>query len=117
MAFSVGSGKQTSGFADVFGGKLYNTIDYSGPTSYNNTATPATSGDVIDPKMFGFPNTIEALICTSADQTGVYVGVAMPVNNGVTRWIVRWFTLSGMTEVANATNLSTKTMKLSAVGF
>ena len=117
MAFSVGSGNQTNGFADVFGGKLFNVIDYTGPKSYNNTGTPATSGDALDPKMFGFPNSIEALIGTSTDQTGVYIVVGMPVNNGVTKWILRWFTLSGMTEVVNTTDLSAKTVKLAAVGF
>lgn len=117
MAFSVGTGKQTNGFADVFGGKLFNVIDYSGPSSYNNTGTPATSGDLLDPKMFGFPNAIEHLIGTSLDQTGVYIVVGQPANNGVTKWILRWYTASGMTEVANATDLHLKTVKLAAVGF
>ena len=117
MAFSVGTGIQANGFADVFGGKLFNAIDYKGSSSYNNTGTPATSGDVLDPKMFGFPNSIEFLVGTSTDQTGVYIVVGMPANNGVSKWYLRWFTLSGMTEVANATDLSGKTVKLSAVGF
>lgn len=114
---SVGTGKQTNGFADVFGGKLFNAIDYYGPTAYNNTGTPATSGDTVDPKMFGFPNAIEALIGTSLDQTGVYVVVGQPVNNGVTAWKFRWYTAAGMTEVGNGTDLSTKIVKLAAVGF
>lgn len=114
---SVGSAQYVNGFADVFGGKLFNTIDYSGPAAYNNTGTPSTSGDTMDPKFFGFGNTIETFVNGSTDQTGVYIVVAEPTNNGVTAWKLRWFTLSGMTEVANGTNLSGKTVKLSAIGF
>jgi hypothetical protein len=113
---SVGTGKQTSGFADVFGGKLFNTIDYSGPTAYNNTGNPATSGDSLDPKMFGFNNTIESIFQASLDQTGTYYAFEQPVNSAVTAWRLRWFTASG-TEVANGVNLSNYTVKLSAVGF
>jgi hypothetical protein len=113
---SVGTGKQTPGFADVFGGKLFNTIDYSGPTAYNNTGTAATSGDSLDPKMFGFNNTIESIIDSSLDQTGTYYAFEQPINNGVTAWRLRWFTAAGV-EVANGVNLSGYTVKLSAVGF
>jgi hypothetical protein len=113
---SVGSAKQTQGFADVFGGRQFNTIDYSGPTAYNNTGTPTTSGDTMDPMMFGFKNTIQELFNGSIDQTGAYKVLAQPVNNGITVWRLRWFSVAG-TEVANGVNLSTYTVKLSAIGF
>lgn len=113
---AVGTAKQIAGFADIFGGKNFNTVDYSGPKSYVNTGTPATSGDSLDPKAFGAFNDIIAVIGTSLDQTGVYVVLGQPVNNGVTAWRLRWFTASGMTEVANATDLSTKTVKLAIIG-
>lgn len=113
---SFGTAKQINGFADVFGGKNFNCVDYSGPASYNNTATPATSGDTLDPKAFGAFNDIIAVIGESMDQTGVYIVRAMPVNNGVTAWKLRWFTASNGTEVANATDLSGKTVKLAIIG-
>lgn len=113
---SVGSAKQTQGFADVFGGRQFNTVDYSGPTAYNNTGSAATSGDTLDPHMFGFQNTIQALIAEGADQTGAYKITPQPINNGITIWRLRWFTVAG-TEVANGVNLSAYTVKLSAIGF
>ena len=114
---SVGQAKQTPGFADVFGGRLFNTIDYSGPTSYTNTGTASTSGDSLDCRFFGFPNTIETVTGESADQSGTYFVIGQPINNGVTGWKLRWFTLVGSTEVANGVNLSGYTVKLSAIGY
>ena len=113
---TVGAAKYISGFPDVFGGNLFNTIDYSGPTSYNNTGTPATSGDSMDPNFFGFHNTIEIPVGDVSDQSGVYTVKWMPQNNGVTAWKLRWFTIGG-SEVANGVNLSAFTVKLAAIGF
>jgi hypothetical protein len=113
---SVGSASYVSGFPDVFGGKLFNTIDYSGPTAYNNTGTPATSGDTMDPHFFGFPNTIETFVGESMDQSGAYFVRPMPQNNGVTGWKLRWFLANG-TEVSNGTSLAAYTVKLAAIGF
>jgi hypothetical protein len=110
---AVGSAKQQNGFADVFGGKNFNAIDYSGPSSY---VGGVGGGDALDPKAFGFFNEIIALIGTSIDQSGTYVVIGQPVNNGVTKWNLRWFTVVGMTEVVNATNLSGKTVRLAAIG-
>ena len=113
---SVGSPSTVFGFADVFGGHQFNTIDYAGPTAYNNTGTPATSGDSLSHRMFGFENTVETYIGQSFDQTGTYYVRAQPLNNGVTSWKLRWFTTAGV-EVANGVDLSTYKVKLSAIGF
>jgi hypothetical protein len=109
---AVGTAKQTPGFADVFGGKLFNVIDYTGVSSYVNG-----TGELLDPKFFGFPNTIEAILDISGDQSGAYYGIAFPVNSGVTKWYIRWFAVATGQEVTNATNLSTKVLKIVAVGF
>lgn len=112
MAF--GTAKQIAGFADVFGGKNFNVVDYSGPTSY---AGGASGGDLLDPKAFGAFNDIIIVLadgCISQDGT-LYVQ-PQPVNNGVTAWRLRWFTLSTAAEVANGTNLSGKTVKLGIIG-
>jgi hypothetical protein len=113
---SVGSAQYPNGFADIFGGKMFNTVDYSGPTSYNNTGTPATSGDKISHRMFGFENTIETFVGQSIDQSGTYYAIGQPLNNGVTSWKLRWFTTAGV-EVANGVNLAAFTVKLAAIGF
>ena len=109
---AVGSALQTQGFADVFGGKQYNAIDYTGVSSYVNG-----TGEKLDPKFFGFQNTIESILDVSGDQSGAYYGVAFPVNNGITAWYIRWFAVATGQEVSNATNLSTKKLKISAIGF
>lgn len=113
---SVGSAIYTNGFADIFGGRQYNAIDYKGPTAYSNTGTASTSGDQMSHRLFAFENTIETLI-GSVDQSGTYLVVPQPVQNGVGPWKLRWFTLSGMTEVVNGTNLSAYTVRLSGFGF
>jgi len=113
---SVGAASTVFGFADVFGGHMFNTIDYSGPTAYNNTGTPATSGDTMSHRFFGFENTIESFTGESLDQSGTYYVIAQPLNDGVTSWKLRWFTTAGV-EVANGVNLSGFTVKLSAIGF
>lgn len=114
---SVGAGNTVFGFADVFGGHQFNTIDYSGPTAYNNTGNQATSGDTLSHRMFGFENTIECIICVTIDQTGTYEVIQQPKNNGVTGWYLRWFVVSTGVEVANGVNLSAFTVKLAAIGF
>lgn len=114
---SVGAPLYVNGFPDIFGGKMFNTIDYKGPTSYNNTGIGSTSGDTVGHRMFGFENTVETYIGQSIDQTGTYYVVAMPKNNGVTSWRLRWFQVSNAAEVANGVNLSAYTVKLAAIGF
>jgi hypothetical protein len=108
----VGSARQTQGFADVFGGRFFNTIDYTGVSSYLHG-----TGELIDPHFFGFNNTIETFMEISISQDGLYYAQAQPVNNGVTKWYLRWFQISTGLEVANATNLSSSTLKISAIGF
>lgn len=107
-----GTAKQTQGFADVFGGRQFNVIDYTGVASYVNG-----TGELLDPMMFGFRNTIQSVLDVSGDQSGAYYAVAFPVNSGITAWRLRWFSVATGQEVTNATNLSAKTLKIAAVGF
>ena len=108
-----GTAKQIAGFADIFGGKNFNCVDYSGPTSY---AGGVSGGDLLDPKAFGAFNDIISIIGDCIDQSGTYYVMGQPVNNGVTAWRLRWFTVGTGVEVANAVNLSTKTVKLTIIG-
>jgi hypothetical protein len=114
---AVGTAKQINGFADIFGGKNYNTVDYSGPASY---AGGVAGGDKLDPKAFGSFNDIIAVIGVSLDQTGLFYVLPQPLNNGVTQWFLRWFTVTAGGgiggEVANGVNLSGKTVKVSIIG-
>ncbi len=109
MAQGVGSAKAVFGFEDTFGGKLYGSVDYSGPTSY------VQGGDAIDPRAFGFPNSILTLIA-SDDQTNTYRGVPRPLQNGLTGWQLVWLVNSTGLEVAAGINLSGFTQRLSAIG-
>ena|SRR5208337_3204657 len=108
----VGTAKQTPGFADVFGGRFFNTIDYTGVTSYLNG-----TGELLDPHMFGFQNTIECIIDVSLSQNGSYYAQAQPVNSGVTKWYLRWFAVATGQEVTNTTNLSAAVVRISAIGY
>ena len=65
---AVGSGMRNSGErADVFGGTLYNAIDYTGPTSYVNG-----TGDQLNSSMFGFFNGFKDINDGCIDTTGTY---------------------------------------------
>jgi hypothetical protein len=114
---AVGSAKYVNGFADTFGGHLFNAIDYSGPTSYVNTGVGTTSGDTISHRMFGFENTIETIIGASVSQSGNFQAVDQVVQNGVGPWRIRWFVIATGAEVANGINLSGETVRLAAIGF
>ena len=81
----------------------------SGPTSYSQT-----TGDVVS-----FPSGVyidEIRPCV--DTTGVYMVVFTPtvVGNRAGPWTARWYTLSGMTQVASLTNLSSVNVQFGAQG-
>jgi hypothetical protein len=114
---TTGSPKPYLGTADIFGGRQFNSIDYSGPTSYNNTGVGSTSGDTMSHRQFGFENTIQSFDGISIDQSGTYYVLPQPQQNGVTPWRLRWFTVGTGVEVANGVNLSTYTVKLAAIGY
>ena len=112
---AVGSVKSGYSFLDTFGGRFFNTVDYSGSASYT-----AGVGELLSPNAFGFNNTIQ-FVWASGSQSGTYFGIVYPVNNGVTKWYVRWFVTSTPTvasvEVATGVSLTGQTLKLTAVGF
>jgi hypothetical protein len=110
VAQGVGSGKIARDSQDVFGGKLYAPVDYSGPLSY------VQGGDAVDTRGFGFPNVIMTLI-GSIDQTGTFRLEPRPLQNGVTAWQMIWTVLSTGQEVASGTNLSKFKARLSAIGY
>jgi hypothetical protein len=119
MPQGVGSATINRFGQDVFGGHLFGAVDYKGSASY------VQGGDLIDPHVFGFNNTIVTLI-GSVDQTDKFQAVGRPLQNDVTQWQLVWISLTsgsvgGQTQVAGteaiaATNLSTFIVRLSAIG-
>lgn len=110
MAQGVGSANTVVGSQDVFGGHLFGAVDYKGPKSY------VQGGDSIDPRIFGFPNTIVTLI-GSLDQTATYRAEPLPLQNGTTGWRLVWTVYATGAQVAAAVDLSGITVRLSAVGI
>ena len=107
---AVGSAKSVPNGQDTFGGHLYGAVDYNGPSAY------AVGGDTIDPHIFGMPNTILTLT-GSVDQTDAYRAEGRPLYNGTTVWKLVWFVIATGLEVAGNVNLSSITVRLSAVGY
>jgi hypothetical protein len=115
---SVGSVKQQQGNRDVFGGKQFESVDYYGPTLYNNTGVGSTSGDSMVPSQFGFYNTILTPFGSgNLDQSGTYYVRWQPQQNGITPWKLRWFVVATNAEVANGVALNTFVVKLAALGY
>ena len=110
MAQGVGSAKDVRSEGDVFGGKLFGLADYNGPISY------VQGGDSLDSRIFGFPNAIISLI-GGMDHTNTYSIVPRALANGVTKWQAVWIVTATGVEVAAAVNLSTYTVRLSALGI
>jgi len=107
---ATGSAKAVPNGQDTFGGHFYGAADYTGPAAY------AVGGDTIDPHIFGFPNTILTLI-GSTDQSNTYIAVPLPLFNGTTAWKLVWRTAATGAEIGAGINLSTFTVRLSAVGY
>jgi hypothetical protein len=106
-----GTVKSSYSFLDTFGGRFFNTVDYSGVAAYVNG-----TGELLSPNAFGFKNTIQ-FVWASGTQSGLYYGICFPVNNGVTNWYIRWFVVGTGVEIASGTPLNGQTLKLTAVGF
>jgi hypothetical protein len=111
MAQGIGSVTRILGAVDTFGGHFWSPVGYSGPASY------VQGGDTIDPKAFGFNNSIFTLV-GSIDGTDTYEAVPLCVSSGVNPvWRVFWRVIATGLEVANGVNLSGVTVGLSAIGY
>jgi hypothetical protein len=106
---SAGTSVLVLGDRDTFGGHFYGPADHSGPTSY------PTGGELVDPVALGCSNGVQTLV-PSADQTGTYWTIPVPLNNGHTQWKLIWIVLATGAQVAANTNLSGYTIRLSAIG-
>ena len=96
---------------DNWGGKFYGSPDYTGVASY-----VAGTGEKLSPQAFGCPERILFAIASGSEDGGYY-GICYPSGTGYCDWYVRWYVATTGAEVANATDLSAKTIKIMAVGI
>lgn len=101
------------GYATAWGNKYVVMIDHTGPSSYNNTGTYGTSGDVINASDLGYGG-IEAVLSASQSSDGLNDIVWSAPGSGVVASSValHWFVTSTSTEVANGVSLSSKSVRL-----
>jgi hypothetical protein len=118
-----------AGGRDVWGGHGVFFATYTGPASYVNSGTFATSGEIIDSvgalTELGAANTpmrgIDA-IPTIQTVSGTYEIKFFPTASGAgatpsKRWVAHWYTIiSAGVEVANTTNLSAETAIVMIIG-
>lgn len=120
MAQATGNTKPILGSVDTFGGHFYSPLDYAGSSVY------VQGGDSISPASFGMYNNIQTLIA-GIDQSGKWRVFPRALSNGVTQWQLVWIsmvtaTVGGQAQTAGleavaGTNLSTFTVRLSAIGY
>lgn len=112
------------GYVAPMGNKYELIVDHDGPTSYNNTGTFSTSGETINAADFGLGG-IDFVDVEDLSSDGVNTGAALLVaqstiagniGNAVTSFVLHWFVQAGGAEVANAVNLSTKSLRLKIRG-
>lgn len=110
--------KPLGGYPTVFGDKRVAVVQHSGPASY---VQMGTTGDPVAAREGGLSR-IHSM-APAVDATGVYMVIpiftnlnATPANGGQTSVKCAWFTLAGMTEVAAAVDLHTKTVRLTMIG-
>ena len=107
-----GTASPVAGAADIFGGKGFNVLTYSGAASYNNGI-----GDRVDVKLFGFQNKLIVLSPMGLSVSGTYYTIPQPANQGLTAWYLRWYILSNNQEVAGGQNLSGESIQLMGMGI
>ena len=111
------------GYVMPVGDKYEVVVDHDGPASYNNTGTPATSGETINASDLGLGG-IELCQVDALSSDGLnYVLVTIVgqstsgnVGNAVTSVTLRWFVVATNAEVANTVNLSGKSVRLQIRG-
>lgn len=97
------------GYGTQWGNKNVTVIDHLGPASY------ATGGETLTAAQFGYGG-IEVIVGSMDASSTYFVEAIHPGVGGAPATIkLQWFTMNG-TEVSNATNLSTKSVRLIIVG-
>lgn len=109
---NVGTTQHVPGYADDFGGKLFNVPTYRGVQSYQNGV-----GDALHPRQFGFATKLLAVIPLGISVSGTYYAMPRPAGAGATTWYLQWFVVGTNDEVANGVNLSAEILQLMGIGL
>ena len=121
MPGPLSASKALDGFpAGGFGDRYVSCVDHFGPASYTQvtTGTPPTGGDSISAAEFG----LKALSMVWADglsDNGQFNVLCSPGNSNrgePTTWFLEWVTAATGAQVAGATNLSARSIRLFAIG-
>jgi hypothetical protein len=110
------------GYLMPVGEKLELVVDHDGPASYVNTGTFSSSGEIINASDFGLGGfelcQIDALSSDGLNYGYVVLnGQSTSVGgNAVPTATIHWYVLATNVEVANAQNLSTKSLRLQIRG-
>jgi hypothetical protein len=106
------------GYPQYVGSKIRLAVDHGGPTSYSNIGSSSGTGDVVNATDLGVGG-FDSAGSTFAgyDFTNTYFVKALwPASpsstNAQPKAVFQWFVVSTSAEVANATNLSTYTVRL-----
>lgn len=107
------------GYSQPMGAKIEIIVDHDGPASYNNTGTFATSGETINAIDFGIGG-FETVDANSLSSDGLnYVWIDL-IGDGpgiaCIGAVLHWYVASSNLEVANAVNLSGKSIRLQIRG-
>lgn len=103
------------GYLMNLGAKIEMVIDHDGPASYNNTGTFNTSGDIINASDLGIGGIedVNSDGLSSDNLDFVWLEFRNGGNGNALPFIVlHWYVLSTNVEVANAQNLSAKSIRL-----
>ena len=116
---TIGSTVRVIGQPDTFGGHYWAPADHAGPSSYTK------GGYALDPKSFGFDNTIWT-VTPGVDQSATFMVVGRATVSGRSPVNAVWISLDsgsigGQTqvpgeEVAAGTNLAAYIVRLGAIG-
>jgi hypothetical protein len=108
------------GYPQAWGDRMISMVDHKGPLSYTQIApgAPPTGGDQITAAEFGL-KFITMLWGGSLSDDGTFEvegspGVAQ--QGEPTKWFLMWITAATGAQVAGATNLSPRTIRLVAIG-
>lgn len=98
------------GYPDMVGRRRLFCGYGTGPTSYSQT-----TGDVVS--AVGYETYFDEVFNTPQDPTGTYKAEARPsAVGGRATWSLHWIVVATGAEVANAVNLSTYSLQVSAFG-
>lgn len=100
------------GYPDEVGKREIFSVSWTGPKSYTNTATFATSGEAFSGSILGFQRYVD-LIFSAVSISGTYIVRGIPTATGArASWRLHWYTESSGTEVTNAVDLSAESVQI-----